>query len=47
MNKYECNSFTVDCFEICPIQITHNKKFVPCLAHSLLFYDADKMLVLF
>jgi hypothetical protein len=36
MNKYDCNSFTVDCFEICPTKITHNKKFIPCLAHSLL-----------
>jgi hypothetical protein len=36
MKKYDCNSFTVDCFEICPTKITHNKQFVPCLTHSLL-----------
>ncbi len=36
MKTYDCNSFTVDCFEFCPTKIPYNKKFNPCLTHSLL-----------
>ncbi len=34
--KYECNAFTVPCFEICATQILHKEKYTFCLAHSLL-----------
>jgi hypothetical protein len=36
MDKYRCNGFTIDCFEVCSTEIPDKRKFVPCLAHSLL-----------
>lgn len=40
MNRYECNAFTIDCFEICPDKrVTFERKSVPCLTHTLLKDD--------
>jgi len=36
MGKYNCNGFTIDCFEICPTKIPAEREFLPCLTHSLL-----------
>jgi len=37
MQKYECNAFTTDCYEICPDgRVSAERKAVPCLTHSLL-----------
>ena len=37
MREYECNAFTIDCYEICPDgRVASKRKAVPCLAHSLL-----------
>jgi hypothetical protein len=36
MEKYRCNGFTIDCFEVCSSKIPNERKFVPCLTHSLL-----------
>lgn len=36
MQKYECNAFTIECFELCSSKLSHDWKFVPCLIHSLL-----------
>ena len=37
MEKYKCNAFTIDCFEICPDKrVAFQRKAVPCLTHTLL-----------
>jgi len=36
MQKYNCNAFTMECFELCSSKLSHDWKFVPCLIHSLL-----------
>jgi len=36
MEKFNCNTFTSSCFELCSTQIPEKKKFVPCLTHTLL-----------
>lgn len=36
LEKYECNAFTAECFEMCSSMIPWKKRFTPCLAHSLL-----------
>ena len=35
MEQYDCNAFTTPCKELCASQIPWEKKFVPCLCHSL------------
>ena len=40
IEKYECNAFTIDCFEICPDKrVAFQRKAVPCLTHTLLKDD--------
>ncbi|MBN1851933.1 MAG: hypothetical protein JW829_04385 [Pirellulales bacterium] len=36
MNKFECNAFTVECREICPLEIAAHYQFTPCMTLSLL-----------
>lgn len=36
MNKYNCNAFSIECFELCATRRPDNWKFTPCLTHSLL-----------
>lgn len=36
MEHYECNAFTIPCFEICATHRLNQEKYVFCLAHSLL-----------
>ncbi len=36
LEKYSCNAFTVDCFELCPSMHPWNRKFTPCLCNALL-----------
>jgi len=36
LEKYECNAFTIPCFEICATQRLNKDKYTFCLAHSLL-----------
>ncbi len=35
MAKYKCNAFSTACVELCRSRIPQNRKFVPCIAHSL------------
>lgn len=35
MEQYDCNAFTTPCKELCASRIPWEKKFVPCLCHSL------------
>ena len=34
--KYDCNAFGVECFELCSSMIPWNRRFTPCMTHSLL-----------
>ncbi|UCG56380.1 MAG: hypothetical protein JSU70_16145 [Phycisphaerales bacterium] len=36
MNRYGCNAFTIECREICPLEIAAKYHFTPCMTHSLL-----------
>lgn len=36
LEKYECNAFTIPCFEICATQRLNKEKYTFCLAHTLL-----------
>jgi L-fucose isomerase-like protein len=36
MNRYGCNAFTIECREICPLEIAAKYKFTPCMTMSLL-----------
>lgn len=36
MKKYECNAFSIRCFELCGSKRSAKGKFTPCLTHSLL-----------
>jgi len=36
LEKYECNAFTIPCFEICATRRLDNDKYTFCLAHTLL-----------
>jgi hypothetical protein len=36
MNKYGCNAFTIECREICPLEIAAKYHFTPCMTQSLL-----------
>ena len=36
MDVYQCNAFTTACHELCTSEIPQNRKFTPCMAHSLL-----------
>jgi hypothetical protein len=35
-DKYECNAFGVECFELCSSMHPWNRRFTPCMTHSLL-----------
>ena len=36
MDVYNCNAFTTACHELCTSEIPQNRKFTPCMCHSLL-----------
>ncbi|MGD9160943.1 MAG: hypothetical protein PVG39_21170 [Desulfobacteraceae bacterium] len=36
MNKYDCNAFTVECFDLCASRLAERYKITPCLVHTLL-----------
>jgi L-fucose isomerase-like protein len=36
MQKYGCNAFTVECFELCASRLAEKYKITPCLVHTLL-----------
>jgi len=36
MDKYECNAFTIPCFELCVTKVPAERKFTPCLTHAML-----------
>jgi len=36
MNRYNCNAFTIECFEFCSNKLSYDWKVIPCLIHSLL-----------
>jgi hypothetical protein len=35
-SKYDCNAFGVECFELCSSMNPWNRRFTPCMTHSLL-----------
>jgi hypothetical protein len=35
MQKYDCNAFTVECFELCASRLAEKYKITPCLVHTL------------
>ena len=35
MDRYGCNAFSTSCVELCRSRIPQNRKFVPCIAHTL------------
>lgn len=36
MERYRCNAFSTSCVELCTSRIPFRRRFVPCIAHSLL-----------
>lgn len=36
MSKYDCNAFGIECFELCSSMEPWNRRFTPCMTHSLL-----------
>jgi L-fucose isomerase-like protein len=36
MKRYDCNAFTIECREICPLEIAAKYQFTPCMTLSLL-----------
>ena len=36
MDVYQCNAFSTACHELCTSEIPQNRKFTPCMCHSLL-----------
>lgn len=36
MQKYGCNAFTVECFELCASRLAEKYRITPCLVHTLL-----------
>jgi L-fucose isomerase-like protein len=36
MEKYGCNAFTVECFELCASRLAEKYKVTPCMVHTLL-----------
>lgn len=36
MDQYECNAFTIECFEFCKSRLSEKWKVVPCLTHTLM-----------
>lgn len=36
MDFYDCNAFSTACHELCTSEIPQNRKFTPCMTHSLL-----------
>lgn len=35
MNEYQCNAFTIECFEFCTSQLPEKWEITPCLIHTL------------
>ena len=38
-SKYNCNAFGIECFELCSSMNPWNRRFTPCMTHSLLKND--------
>ncbi len=36
MDIYQCNAFTTACHELCTSEIPQNRKFTPCMCHSIM-----------
>lgn len=36
MDVYQCNAFSTSCHELCTSEIPQNRKFTPCVCHSIL-----------
>lgn len=36
MDMYQCNAFSTSCIELCASRVPQEKKFVPCMTHTLL-----------
>ncbi len=36
LGKYDCNAFGIECFELCSSMQPWNRRFTPCMTHSLL-----------
>jgi L-fucose isomerase-like protein len=36
LSKYDCNAFGIECFELCSSMEPWNRRFTPCMTHSLL-----------
>lgn len=36
MNQYNCNAFTIECFEFCTSRLPQSWKITPCLIHTML-----------
>ena len=36
MDVYQCNAFTTACHELCTSEIPQNRKFTPCMCHSIM-----------
>jgi hypothetical protein len=36
LGKYDCNAFGIECFELCSSMEPWNRRFTPCMTHSLL-----------
>ncbi len=36
MDRFGCNAYTIECREICPLELADKYKFTPCITHSLL-----------
>ena len=36
MDVYQCNAFSTACHELCTSEIPQNRKFTPCVCHSLM-----------
>lgn len=39
MDVYDCNAFSTACHELCTSEIPQNRKFTPCMCHSLMKDD--------
>jgi len=36
MSRYGCNAFTIECREVCPMEIAAKYRFTPCMTYSML-----------
>ena len=36
MDIYDCNAFSTACHELCTTEIPQNRKFTPCMCHSIM-----------